>query len=200
MSDMAMYDFDRLPEEPVGEAHRAIFHQVQAWRNLQTSSDEMWDIYDETRRPTGMLHRRGDPMPHGMRHLAIHVWIRQPDGRYLLTQRAPNKGYPGMWECTGGSALAGDDSLHAALREAKEETGLTLKPENGRMLLQRTGEDYYLDVWLFDQQVRLEDMVLQEGEAVGKMFASPQTILHMRETGELVPFTYLEELFSLANT
>lgn len=31
-----------------------------------------------------------------------------------------------MWETTGGSAVAGDDSLTAALRETKEELGIDL--------------------------------------------------------------------------
>ena len=35
------------------------------------------------------------------------------------------------WETTGGSALAGDDSLTAALRETKEELGIDLDPQKG---------------------------------------------------------------------
>ena len=193
--------FPTIPEDLARpETDWPVFHQVQAWRNLQTNANELWDVYDEDRHITGETHRRGDPMPYGKRHLAVHVWIRQPDGKYLLTQRAPNKGYPGMWECTGGSALAGDSSLRAALREAKEETGVTLDPENGRMLLQRTGEDYFLDVWLFDQRVIPQEITLQKGETTDFRFAAPQEILTMLETGMLVPFSYLRELFSLADT
>ena len=71
-------------------------------------------------------------MGEGEFHLVVYAWIRGGDGRYLLTKRSPNKGYPNMWECTGGSALAGDDSLTAALREVREETGLRLDPMRGR--------------------------------------------------------------------
>ena len=177
-----------------------LFHKVQAWKNLQASSDELWDLYGEDRRKTGAFHRRGDPLPKGARHLAVHVWIRQPDGRFFLTRRAFNKGYPGMWETTGGSALAGDDSLTAALRETREETGLLLRPEKGRLVLQRTGEDYFLDVWLFDQAVDGAQVRLQEGETIAYTFAAPEEILAMWKKGSLVPFSYLDQLFSFGNT
>lgn len=36
-----------------------------------------------------------------------------------------------MWECVGGSVLAGEDSLTGAVREVKEEVGLELAPEQG---------------------------------------------------------------------
>ena len=39
-----------------------------------------------------------------------------------------------MWETTAGSALAGDDSLAAVLRETMEETGLTLDPAKGQII------------------------------------------------------------------
>ncbi|MBR5797799.1 MAG: NUDIX domain-containing protein, partial [Clostridia bacterium] len=75
---------------------------------------------DENRRPTGRTHLRGVPLPTGDYHLVVLVLLQNDQGECLITRRAPNKGYPNMWEFTGGSALAGDDSLHAALREAKE--------------------------------------------------------------------------------
>lgn len=52
-------------------------------------------------------------------HLVISAWIVNSKGQYLLSQRHPNKIYPFFWECTGGSVLASEDSLHGALREVK---------------------------------------------------------------------------------
>ena len=101
-------------------------------------------------------------MPEGDYHLSVHVWIQNSRGEFLNTKRSPNKGYPNMWESTGGSALAGDDSLTAALREVKEETGLLLKPERGHILHQYAGEDCHTDVWLFETDFSLEDVTLQE--------------------------------------
>ena len=96
--------------------------------------DELWDILDRNRQTTGRLHRRGDTLPEGDFHLTVHIWMRRSDGMFLLTKRSPNKTFPLLWETTAGSAIAGDDSLSAALREVREETGLILKPENGKLM------------------------------------------------------------------
>ncbi len=43
-----------------------------------------------------------------------------------------------MWECAGGSAVKGEDNLLGAIREAKEEVGVDLMPENGQVLFTKT--------------------------------------------------------------
>lgn len=173
-----------------------LFWKIQGWRNVQSGAGELWDIYDADRIKTGRIHRRGDPLKEGEYYLVVHVWMMNREGKFLLTKRSPNKGFPNMWESTGGSALAGDDSLTAALREVKEETGLTLNPERGKLLFTQRQEDYFRDIWLFHQDFDLKDVVLLPGETTDKMYASPETILNMQKKGEFVPYSYLEELFS----
>lgn len=155
---------------------------------------ELWDVYDENRNLTGRLHPRGVPLQEGDFHLVVQVWMRNSQGEYLLTRRTPNKSYPGMWETTGGAAQAGDDSLSAVLREAREETGLILEPKNGRLFLSIKGENAFCDVWLFEQNFDLADVVFQPGETCGAMYASPEKIYEMLRSGILVPCDYLEQL------
>ena len=176
----------------------ALYRRVQAWLNLNTSVDELWDVYDERRRLTGRLQRRGDALETGDYHLVVYVWIRQSDGRFLITKRSPNKGYPNMWETTGGSAVAGDDSLTAALREVKEETGITLHPENGKCIMTHKGGNFFGDYWLFCQDVDLNDVVLQDGETCDKMLADEETIRTMEREGTFVPCRYLDKIFAEA--
>ena len=176
--------------------HTKFYDWVQGWRNVQTSADELWDIYDKDRNFTGRTHRRGDPLPTGDFHLTVHVWLQHIDGRFLITKRAPNKGYAGLWECTGGSALAGDDSLAAALREVKEETGLSVSPENGRIILSYQGWDWFTDVWLFRQDFPLDAVVLQPGETCDYKWATAQEILQMNDREEMVPFRYLKDFLN----
>ena len=185
---------DKLPEElTYPSIQPELYRHVQDWLNMRTSAGELWDVYDENRQLTGRLHPRGVPLQPGEYHLSAHIWIRASNGEFLLTKRSPNKGFPNLWECTGGSALAGDDSLSAALREVREETGLILYPENGRRISTARIDDYFRDIWLFEQDFDLEDVVLLEGETCDKMRADKETILQMHRDGTLVPYRYIEE-------
>ncbi len=198
-SEIAEIDFaHKLPENLTYPAIQPkLFFEVQKWRCMQNGAGELWDIYDENRQPTGRIHRRGDPMQPGDYHLCVHVWMLSSRGQFLITKRSPNKGFPNMWESTGGSALAGDDSLTAAMREVQEETGLTLDPEKGEIVMERWGDNYVCDVWLFRQDFDLKDVVLQEGETCDVRYADPEKILKMAEEGDFVPQTYMQEMFSL---
>lgn len=190
--------FELLPEElTYPEIQPQLHHWVQGWLNLQSGAGELWDVLDEDRKPTGRLHRRGDFLPAGDYHLVVHVWMQNSKGQYLMTKRSPNKGFPNMWETTGGSALAGDDSLTAALREVREETGLMLLPENGECVFTVKEEDDFCDVWLFRQDFDLEDVVLLDGETCDVKYASVQDILQMRSQGKMVYYSYLDNLFKL---
>ena len=150
---------------------------------------ELWDLYDRERNRLDRIHERGKPIPAGAYHLTVHIWIKNSHGEFLITKRAAHKGFPNMWESTGGSALAGDDSLQAALREAREETGIALDPACGRVVATEQWSDSFCDIWLFRQPFDVSAVVLQEGETTAAMAASPEAILRMEREGEFVPFT-----------
>lgn len=121
---------------------------------------EIWDLYNENRELLGKDHVRGEQLPIDGYHLVVHVWIRNSKGEYLISQRSANRPtYPLMWECVGGSVVKGEDSLLGAIREAKEEVGVDLMPENGQVLFTKTrkiidGKIYndIMDVWLFEYE------------------------------------------------
>lgn len=191
------------PEQPVvllpgsQESLPAFALWVNCWLNRKSGGQELWDVYDKDRRLTGRLHPRGKELGPGDYHLVVHVWIRDSQGRYLLTKRSPNKGYGGMWESPGGAAKAGDDSLTACLREISEETGLSLKPERGRVIKTYVEDHFICDVWLFEQDFSLEDVVLQPGETCDKMYAVKEEILKMHREGRFVPFQFIEEVLNV---
>lgn len=193
--------FDTIPTEltyPLIQP--SLYRRVQGWLNFQTNADELWDVYDENRNLTGRLQRRGDMLEDGVYHLVVHVWTRNSKGEFLLTRRSPNKGFPHMWEATGGSALAGDDSLTAAVREVREETGLTLDPTAGRCVITYRRENYFCDVWLFHHEFDLNQVILLEGETCDKMRADAEQIRQMYRDGILVPYCYLDELLTIATS
>ena len=98
-------------------------------------SKEIWDLYNEKRELTGRDQIRGEEIPQGYYHLVVHVWIRNSNGKYLISQRSADRPMnPLKWECVGGSVLKGEDSLSGALRETREEVGLLLSPESGKLI------------------------------------------------------------------
>ena len=119
---------------------------------------ELWDLYNEKRELTGMTHIRGQKVPQGFYHLVVHVWIRNSKGEYLISQRSADRpAYPLMWECVGGSAVAGEDSLMAALRETKEEVGIDLPADSGKIKYSVVGRIVnevkftdIVDAWVFE--------------------------------------------------
>lgn len=136
---------------------------------------EKWDLYTKYRENTGKEHIRGEAIPDGFYHLVVHVWIRNSKGEYLISQRSANRpSFPLMWECAGGSVIKGESSIEGAIREVKEEVGLDLKGEDGRLLFSKIrGTDYkyeckvfndIMDVWLFDYdgELRLEEATTDE--------------------------------------
>jgi 8-oxo-dGTP pyrophosphatase MutT (NUDIX family) len=136
------------------------------------NEQELWDLYDKDRNLTGETHLRGVPLPDGYYHLGVHVWIKNSEGQYLISQRSSTRPtYPFMWECVGGSVLKGENSLQGAIREVKEEVGLSLDYNDAKLLFSMRRDvidgkrfNDHVDVWLFhyDGPVDLSDATTDE--------------------------------------
>ena len=120
-------------------------------------------------------------------------------GEFLISKRTPNKSFPNIWECTGGSAVAGDDSLTTALKETREELGIILEPKNGQMFRHYIHDcNDFVDVWLWRQDADISDVVFQPGETCDAMWADREKINWMIDEGIFIGrdiFPYLDELF-----
>ncbi len=147
---------------------------------------ELWDLLDKNRNPLGVTHPRGRqyPMPPHTYHTVVSVFTVDGRGRLLLTLRAPTKGmYPGYWEFTGGSGVAGEDSLTSAHRELSEETGIDC-PAGELILLGTLREpSAFMDCYLCRLSEAGEDVTvtLQEGETVDcrwVTFCEFETMIH----------------------
>jgi 8-oxo-dGTP pyrophosphatase MutT (NUDIX family) len=190
--------FSTLPEKLAQpQIVSALFDELQNWLGLKDKA-EYWDLYDENRQPLGRTHKRGIPVPDGLYHIVVRAWIVNSKGEFLITRRAFNKiGYPGSWESPTGSATAGEDSLTAIMRETKEETGITLFPENAQIFDTRNLSRCFFDSWLFRQEYELADVVLQEGETIDARKATWSEISDLIKRGEFVDapeFGLLKEL------
>lgn len=178
-----------------------LYEKMQSWLGLDKAKTEYWDVLDADRNLTGRIHKRGDTLPDVDFHLVVHAWIVNRKGEFLITRRAFNKiGYPGMWEIPSGSATAGEDSLTATIREAQEESSITLLPENAELFTSYRRGNSFCDNWLFRQEFDLADVVLQEGETLDSRAATWSEISEMMRRGEYIgrdvfpEFDLLEEL------
>lgn len=85
---------------------------------------ELWDLYDMHGKPLGKTMTRGEEVPAGCYHLAVHIWPINTRGEFLIQRRSPDVQWkPNLWAITGGSAVSGESAVKAAMRELSEEIG-----------------------------------------------------------------------------
>lgn len=165
---------------------------------------ELWDLYNGDRQPIHKMHERGKPMVHGEYHIVVNIWTVHSDGRILITKRDPNKKYGGMWECTGGSVLSGEDSITGACRELREETGISAEPEELRLIHSAVMPDRFVDTYIVQKKADTENLRLQPGEVVDAKLVSFPELENLFTQKKMVPAIahrwsfYRDEIAALA--
>ncbi len=164
---------------------------------------EVWDLYDENKMFVGKTHTRGDDIPENTYHLVVHAWIVNKEGKYLITRRAENRPtYPLMYECVGGSVLAGETSVQGALREIVEEVGLVLKEKDAKLIRSEVrkvvnGKKFndIMDAWLFVYNGEIDLANATTDEVCECAWMTIEEIQNLKEKNVLVPT--LEYIFEL---
>ena len=152
---------------------------------------EYWDIYDENRKKTGKIVERGvyefEP---GEYHIVVTGIILNSKNEILITKRAEHKKFGLMWECNGGSVLAGETSLQGVIRELKEEVGVEFKKREPIFLKEvKGGKKYpdFKDLWLFRRDVKKEEITFPDGEATDYKWVTIDEFMKMYNNKEIVP-------------
>lgn len=129
--------------------------------------EEWWDLYDKDGQYIGR-HLRGEELPPDAYHSIVAIITMNSKNEVLLTQRDYNKSYPGKWETTAGSVLEGESLRAGAKRELFEETGIRCEEEELIYLgpLQTTKGNGIMFTYFLHKDVDINDIVLQEGEAI----------------------------------
>lgn len=148
---------------------------------------EYWDIFDMDRRSTGRQHLRGTPMADGDYHLVVNIWVVNSAGQVLLTQRHPDIPFGLKWACTGGSAITGEDTLTAALRETREEIGLEVLPQQMVLVAQERRLHSFLDTFVVCMDVKDSQIVMQPEEVVDFCWVDEAQYRKMEQDGLLHP-------------
>lgn len=163
--------------------------------------DELIDIYDANRRPTGeVVNRRRLSLGEGQFMLYVLALLENRDGRVLITQRATDKRWAaGWWEVPGGGVLAGETSRSAVTREVAEEasldvTGIDARPVYGYTNVDPTHADNYLvDIYHFRLDFSEADIGLHASEAVDFRIATWDQIRALHERGTFLHYDRLQQ-------
>ena len=152
---------------------------------------ELWDIYDENKNKTGKTAIRDVTiLQKGEYHIVVTGIILNSKKEILISKRAMNKKFGGMWECNGGSILAGETSKEGILRELKEELGVTFKPEEAIFLKEVKREKVpqdFKDLWLFRKNINIEDLTFPDGEATEAKWVNIDEFIKMFNNNEIIP-------------
>ena len=164
---------------------------------------EFWDIYDEDRNKTGKLAERdGYEFKDGEYHVVVTGIIFNSKYEILISKRASWKKYGGLWECNGGSILAGETSLDGILRELKEELGIAFS-EKDAIFLKEVKRDKkvpdFKDLWIFQRNISINEITFPDGEATEAKWVTIEQFINMYNNNEIVPtIDFGEEEYRLA--
>lgn len=150
---------------------------------------ELWDGYNAQWNKVGVDLVRGKAIPEGLYHAVAEVAVRHTDGTFLVTRRCEGlPSSPGLWQTgAGGSVCKGETFLQGAVRELREETGLTaasLSP----LYRARSAEKHALYVgFLCVTDCRKDSIRLQAGETAEYRWLTRAELAELMVSDRFVP-------------
>ena len=162
---------------------------------------EKWDLYTLDRVKTNRVITRGDDIPKNLYHLVVHVCIFNAKNQMLIQQRQTfKKGWPNMWDITvGGSAMIGENSRQAAMREVAEELGLKIDLEKTPPVITKYFSEGFDDIYILEKEIDISDLKLQYEEVQAMKWAGIEEILDMIGLKKFIPYdeSLIQFLFHL---
>ena len=151
---------------------------------------EYIDILDEHGIPTGKTKSRVEIHREGDWHRAVHVWILNDRGEVLIQKRSPTIDlFRDHWDISvAGHVRSGEESRAAAVRELKEELGVSVEPHELELLgtvrskLDDGGnrENQFSDVYVFRHTLDVRAVERQKSEVREIEFVSPEKLGELR--------------------
>lgn len=161
--------------------------------------DEKIDLYDENRIFTGLTVPRKTKLQPGQYMLYALALLENAEGKLLITKRALTKKWaPGSWEIPGGGAQAGETTTDTVCREAFEETGIQVLPENVRVLYSYrnddpNGDNYFNDIFLCKADFTLQDVSIQKEEVLDVKLATEEEITELFKTDGFLHYDRIQK-------
>ena len=165
---------------------------------------EKWDLYTIDRVITNRVITRGDDIPKDLYHLVVHVCIFNTKNQMLIQQRQTfKKGWPNMWDVTvGGSAMIGENSRQAAMREVAEELGLKIDLKNTPPVITKYFSEGFDDIYILEKEIDISKLTLQYEEVQAVKWVDIEEILDMIGLKKFIPYdeSFIHFLFHLHQT
>ena len=167
--------------------------------NLQSIKQTELEKFGEDRMPKRYTKPAADPLENDEQFAAVHVWIRNENGDYLLLKRGKDKGYPCLWSCITGFVEKGENSATAALRIVKQKVGIILDADGGRCVMSMISGGVIADIWLFVcENSRLKKIAVPK-DCEKADFGTKLDIIILDNNDEFVPFAYLRKFLGISD-
>ena len=163
---------------------------------------EYFDLVDEYRNPIGKLVERDEDFTGGFRQV-VHICIFNSKGEMLIQKRSHQKKcWRDRWDFSaGGGVVAGETNRQGAKRELFEELGLEHNFENVMPHLTMNFDGGFDDFYIFNMDIDLSKLKLQEAEVSEVKWASKEEILNMLDEGQFVLYhrNFISLIFDVRN-
>ncbi len=108
------------------------------------------------------------PEEHGAYEGGACIWLirREEDKTYIMFQKRAEKiQFGGFYDASAGGHIdEGEDALTAAIREAKEEIGLTITPDELQFVCEYATDRKLISVYLSDRTGKNDELILDKDE------------------------------------
>lgn len=149
---------------------------------------EYIDILDKNRKSLNKIIPRGSNLKENEFFQSAEIWIINSKNQLLIDQRSINKSHPNLWECPGGCTIAGETTIQTIKREVFEEIGINIKNHTPILLGTKIFKNQFVDIYgLRLNNLKIEDLKLQQEEVQNAKFVSENELEHMINTKEIIP-------------
>ena len=151
--------------------------------------EEILDMYDSNKIKTSKKYIRGsNNLKENEYVIVVEVLILNSKNEILLSQRAGSKKLnPLKWETTQGSVKNGEDSKMAAVRELKEELGISINKEtlNYFKTIKDEEEHIFKDMFWTKENIDLKEIKFTDDEVIGVKWVTFDELDKMSKTNQL---------------
>ena len=163
---------------------------------------ERLDIYDYQGHLTGKTIDRSQEgtLADGQYFLIGHVCVFDATGQLLIQKRHKSDDTDGHWDLTvAGHVHSGETSQVAAMREAREEMGISVDLTVQAPLMRLRFDHGFDDIYVVIGDFPVESLALQASEVSAARYATKEEVLGMIHEGTFLPYieSFIEALYDM---